>query len=75
MNRTTLLLSLLFATLVLVLATAPGWADDPVPTTVPPRPNPTEATLLSDVNMVPVIAGTAVFLGGLSLVAIRREWV
>lgn len=74
-KRTTLLLTLVFATLVLVLATSAVWADDPVATTVPPRPNPTEATMLNDVNMVPIIAATATFLGGLSVVAIRREWV
>ena len=73
--KRTLLVALMAALFVVMLAASPVRADDTVPTTVPARPNPTKATILSDVDVLPVIGATAAVLGVLSVVAIRREWV
>ena len=74
MNRA-LLVALIAALFVVMLASSPIRADDTVPTTVPVRPNPTEATILSDVDVFPVIGATAGILGLLTVVAVRREWI
>jgi hypothetical protein len=66
-------------TLVLAVSLPAAAAEPatPVPTTVltESRPNPTEATILSDVDVVPLVGVTAGLLGLLSVVALRRDWI